>query len=337
MDGGEGRFFRLGEKLYGQSSKFAREVEHKYEQLYTYQEDVDCSASTYADKIGVAAVGSGHFARARVIRLEAASLNDLSAIGLSQVRKNVGITDRNSRIVGGFAKLVSWLSTGASLIPNAKIVRIDWRKHGVVVFLDDGMRIIGRSLAITVPVDILRTLLSAFVPQIPENSTQAINSLGMGPGAKVLIHVRRRQWPNFSAYATDGAIQVWWNHEHAKGHTLVGFTAGPGTQKLAKLSREEYIKQATEDIHVAGGSLRSSDVLNCEACLWNTPGNMAYSYIPVNAVGSRERLAAPIDGRIWFAGEAAVPAGYAGTVSGAVESATLAAHAIVAYSRKHAA
>jgi monoamine oxidase len=55
----------------------------------------------------------------------------------------------------------------------------------------------------------------------------------------------------------------------------------------------------------------------------------AYSYVLVGGEAAREALAAPVDGMIWFAGEATA-AGEGGTVAGALQTGMRAAREILA-------
>ncbi len=56
----------------------------------------------------------------------------------------------------------------------------------------------------------------------------------------------------------------------------------------------------------------------------------AYSYIPVNGLDFPKILAAPVDGTLFFAGEATVTDGQTGTVFGALETGLRAAHELLA-------
>ncbi len=327
MDGGEGRFFCIGERIYNQSSAFAKQVEHLYELLHTHR-GYDVSVDQFARKVGVSEDGAGFFARARVARLEGASLADLSASSLQSAITNAGNADRNARIKGGFIKLINWLSPNCTLLLGTKVTRIFWSEDRVCVQTADGSRLTCAKLVLTVPLDILQASLQMFKPLLPHRSSKAISSLRMGVAAKIVIHVKRVSWINFSAFATDGPVEVWWNYRHDHGNALVGFTAGPGTAKFEKCSMAELSDQAITDIRRIGGQLSRSDIINVESVVWNRLGRMAYSYVPVHALGCRSILAEPIGDRIYIAGEATVPAGLAGTIAGAVESADRVAAAI---------
>jgi len=244
--------------------------------------------------------------------------------------KVFGDTDRNARIIGGFRRLIDWLAAGSPVIYNASASAFVWNDDRVIVVCGDGTRVIAEMAVVTTPIDVLSNLVSSFNPALPPELSAAIRRLRMGPAAKVLVHVKRIEWPNFSAFASNGVIQVWWNHEHNNQHTLVGFSAGPGTKRVAAFTSREIVEQAIEDIAAIGGVLRGADIVDVERRVWNARGKMAYSYIPVGAVGSREILARSVFSKLWFAGEAAVPPGLAGTVSGAVESAINVSNEIVA-------
>ena len=330
MDGGDGRIFRNAQAVHRQDSQFARDVEQQYELLHSFKGTCDCSVEEHARQVGVRDAGPGYFARARVVRLEAASLCDLSAQGLYEAFRRAGNPDRNYRIVGGFSELTGRLSADAPCLVKAEIARIAWRTGRATVWLQDGSVLVARALVLTTPVDVLSRLTERCQPQLPDRTVKAIRALKMGPAAKVMVHVREGQgsWPNFSAYATDQAIQVWWNLKYDGGRALVGFSAGPQTWRVGNMTKRDIVAQAITDIQKIGGKLFTRDITRIEKLLWNHPGHMAYSYIPVGGYGAREDLSQSIDDTIWFAGEAAVVAGLAGTLSGAIESATTASRAI---------
>jgi len=329
MDGGDGRFYSEGGVVHTQDSQFARDVEQQYELLHSYQGSDDISVAAYAEQIGISYNGPGYFARARVIRMEAASLSDLSAKGLYQAFRNAGNPDRNYRIDGGFNALLNRLVEEATVVMNADVKRIVWRPGHVTVWIENGSVILARALVLTVPIDSLRNLSATCVPPLPVETNAALQALRMGPAAKVLVHVREGTWPNFSAYATDEPIQVWWNLKHSHGQVLVGFAAGPKTWRISRMTKREIKDQAIADIRRIGGELYSRDIISVEKPVWNKPGKMAYSYIPVGAYTARNSLSESINETIWIAGEAAVVAGLAGTISGAIESAIKVSQAIV--------
>jgi len=55
----------------------------------------------------------------------------------------------------------------------------------------------------------------------------------------------------------------------------------------------------------------------------------AYSYVPVGALGARERLAKPVEDTLYFAGEATELNGHSATVHGAIASGKRAARQIL--------
>ena len=60
----------------------------------------------------------------------------------------------------------------------------------------------------------------------------------------------------------------------------------------------------------------------------------AYSYIPVGGLDAPAELAAPVEGRLFFAGEATDTAGDPGTVHGALRSGERAARELAAHLRR---
>jgi len=59
----------------------------------------------------------------------------------------------------------------------------------------------------------------------------------------------------------------------------------------------------------------------------------AYSWVPAGGMDARDELARPVDGTLFFAGEATAKEGMNGTVDGAIESGRRAAREILAAAR----
>ena len=324
MDGARGRVFKHKGKVFWQDSAFANRVEEIYSKLHTYKGTEDISVYQYAKDIFVDQDEHFFFAAARIERLEAASVHELSAVALRQSLRNSGDSDENARIAGGFGRLLQWLTSDATIILGKKVMALKCGSENVIVACEDGARYLAKHVIVTIPIDLVGAMIRDGGICVPPAFSEGIKSLRMGAAVKILIHFKRSRWPRFSAYATDGAVQVWWNQSHkdSLGQTLVGFTAGPGTEEVKMLGKKDLISQAKLDIQALGAEFYEEDVIDVEVAFWDTFGHRAYSYVPHGALNGREKLIEFESQRLSFAGEAYSVPGPAGTIGGAIESAS---------------
>jgi monoamine oxidase len=127
-------------------------------------------------------------------------------------------------------------------------------------------------------------------------------------------------------------FNVWWTAYPIRAPVMVAWAGGPAAAALAGLSAEEVASKAIGSLAESLGVSRArvaSRVVATWTHDWRSDpyARGAYSYVRVGGVGSSRRLARPLDGTLFFAGEATEEE-HSGTVEGALASGLRAARQV---------
>jgi len=217
--------------------------------------------------------------------------------------------DRSFRVPEGYDLLPRYLAEGIAIRLNRPVRRVRWAPSAAVVDTgDEELR--ARAAIVTVPMAVLAARGLKIDPE-PETLTAAPAAIGIGQAVRVTF-----LFPDFSApegfHFGGGAFPVWWGN----GPLITAWAAGPKADALRGCSDDE-LKEA---------ALRSLRGVPKPSAAWSHNwredpwARMAYSYVRVNGKAAQKALSAPVKDTLYFAGEAAAPAGHIGTVHGAVAS-----------------
>ncbi len=236
------------------------------------------------------------------------------------------------------------------------VERIRWRPGSVAVEGKDRVgaphpELTARAAVVTVPLGVLQAPAGArgaiaFEPHLP-GFDALLARLGMGPAVRMTLRLERAPWgeppllprpagaagaPGF-LHTPGRAFNVYWTAEPPDAPLLVAWSGGgrsrgipaPGPEARALPARE--LAAATG---LAAGELEGAvvDVLWHD---WRVDpfSRGAYSYPVVGGEGAPEALARPVEGTVFFAGEATWSPSL-GTVEGALASGRRAAERVVA-------
>jgi monoamine oxidase len=102
---------------------------------------------------------------------------------------------------------------------------------------------------------------------------------------------------------------------------LTAWAGGPKAARLSGSSKDRLVTLALASVRKAFGKEVLTEIAASHAQDWQADpySRGGYSYVLVDGAGARERLAEPLDGTLFFAGEA-TDAKDAGTVAGALRS-----------------
>jgi len=183
-----------------------------------------------------------------------------------------------------------------------------------------------------------------FTPDLPEAKRDAIARLEMGHVFKMFLKIREPLWNKLSRFTpTDPkrdermiffhgpglAVPTWWTVPPSDSHWLVGWAGGPAASALSKLREtngetavfQRGIECLATLLQVPVSTIEVS-VEDKRAADWQadpfTRG--AYSYVPPNGLNLPKELGKPVDGVLFFAGEATDSVGVGGTVDAAYDS-----------------
>jgi len=275
----------------------------------------------------------------------AASLDSIGVLGLVRQQRAEHDIDGGQvfRIVDGYDAvpllLLRSLREPGVLRLNTVVERIEWRRGWVRIrarSLGTDLAVSARFCAITAPLGVLQSGAIQFDPD-PPAVRRAIHQLAMGDAVRVTLRFRRPFWEdrpelkNVSfLHAPDEEFPTWWTQAPVRVPVVTAWTGGPTAAKFALCGPEAVISTALDCMSRAFQTDRRA--LADELAAWryhdwrNDPFSRgAYSYVPAGALDAIEALTRPVDGSLFFAGEASDPDGHWGTVHGAMRSAERAA------------
>ncbi|HTQ34049.1 MAG TPA: NAD(P)/FAD-dependent oxidoreductase [Stellaceae bacterium] len=231
----------------------------------------------------------------------------------------------NWRLYRGYGTLLRSLAARLPVAFGASVSRIDHRGRDIAVETARG-RIIARRVIVTVPTNILAEEALVFDPTLPA-VLNAADGLPLGLANKLFFafngrmddldpdgdiflvgSTTRLQTMNYQARPFGRPIiQCFFGGAFAAGLEREGFAAMTAfaTDELAALRGNDIRKQLTP---LAASSWRADPF-----------ARGSYSYAKPGQADDRAALAAPVDGRIFFAGEATSP-NFFSTVHGAYET-----------------
>jgi monoamine oxidase len=257
---------------------------------------------------------------------------------------------RNFRVVEGYSALADRIAgrLGSSVTCNAPVTEIHRSAEGVRLKVAAGP---GReetelrtpTVIVTVSLAVLRSGVIGFDPPLPERMRSAIERVGFGDAYALQLRVRggtmRRHLGNFG---------VLWGGTHTSfrrpmvgtdgpGDFVTAFTVGREALRRARLSDDELVAATiAEWDSVVPRGVTLGAIEDYSVHRWTTDPWIrgAYSFLP-RGVGFDERreLARPLDGQLFWAGEATDLTGHSATVAGAITSGERAADELLASRR----
>jgi monoamine oxidase len=229
---------------------------------------------------------------------------------------------------------------------NSVVERVNWRRGSVEVHyrsaVDDHRATLRcRQLIITVPLGVLQAPVPCrgaiqFDPE-PTAILNAAKSLRFGQVYRITFRFRSAFWAEDEKLkcagfliSRDKRFFTWWTTHPVISPLLTAWMAGSAADRFPP----------SEHSHVAAEALASlARILNRKIPEpkasyfhdWHSDPFFrgAYSYAPVNTLAHREALATPVDGTLFFAGEATELKGHSATVHGAIASGARAAELLV--------
>jgi monoamine oxidase len=262
------------------------------------------------------------------------------------------------RPAGGYGPILETLRRGLGrrcrILLREAVSEVRWRRGLVRVATASGRRFQASRLVVTVPAGVLRAFPGErgairFDPPLPSTTVRAMTGIEMGRVRKLLLRFRQPFWEDANLirrragdgvralqflHAPGATFPTWWTPSPAAGWPLLTAWSGwEGTRALADLPREQLIATALRDLGellgLAPRRLRGLLVSSREHD-WNADpfSRGAYSYQAVGGSSAPDRLADPVAGTLFFAGEA-TERDESGTVPGAIASGRRAARRLL--------
>lgn len=235
----------------------------------------------------------------------------------------------------GFSVLVDFLAKDLTIRKGEIVRRVDWRGDKVIVTTKED-EYIADKVIVTLPLGVLKANQVEFLPNLPKPTSDAIKKLEMGTLNKCYLRFSEVFWPedvDWLGYipTVHGTWTEWVSFARVAGHpTLLGFNAGNRAREIEAWSDQQIVDDAMQTLRIMFGK-KIPEPIDYQITRWHSDPFSFGSY-SFNSVGSRpnlrRRLATPLSGKLFFAGEA-TDENYFGTVHGAYLSGLRAAKEVM--------
>ncbi|HVX12152.1 MAG TPA: NAD(P)/FAD-dependent oxidoreductase [Pirellulales bacterium] len=263
------------------------------------------------------------------------------------------ITDETSfRFSEGYGQVVEWLAAGLNPVTTqihlgTAARKISWRRNRVELQASpaDGQAsppLVAPRLVVALPLGILQLAPGSFgavefSPDLAEKRA-AWNRLRMGPVVKLVLRFREPFWERdrrelVFLHAPGQPIVTWWTTNPLPSAVLTGWSGGAQTKALEGMTESQILSVGLETLSKLFPMSRDElDRLLVDSHVFDWRADPfsrgAYAYVPVDALDAPDKLAAPVDDTLFFAGEA-TDSRRMGTVSGAIASGYRAAEEVL--------
>lgn len=206
---------------------------------------------------------------------------------------------------------------------NSPVSSVNYSGGKVVVTVEVGDSFEADRVLITPSLAVLKSDIISFTPALPSAKQQAIQSIGMDAGMKVLLKFSQNFWDETSLIGATNA-PVYWNTSYGKtGSDLVlsAFVMGQKAEQLSSLG-QGAIQALLTELDAIYNNQASAAFMDGLIQDWTQEPYVlgAYSYSSLGIGNQRSVLAQSIDNRVHFAGEATATNGHFQTVQSALES-----------------
>jgi monoamine oxidase len=338
---GEGRMWHVDEGTVREDDPFDNDWEEFIRLLDTLKEDMPIASFLDTRFKG----DTFSSLRETVIRFvqgfDAADATKASAFALRDEWASSGDAITGSQVEGGLSLLTDHLykqcvDQRVSFHFNSVVTGIAWRKGVVDITTSTGVKFSADTCLVTIPPAVLKSGAVAFDPA-PDRHLQAIQMIQTGGVVKFLFEFDEmfwdsstetvaRQFPDMHFIFSDAIVPTWWSQRPSRIPLLTGWLSGPITHRLTG-DHDELLQYAVQSLayifncteEEIRSRTRASAVRNW---LRNPFACGAYAYRTVDAEKALKILSDPIDGLVYFAGEAYYNGSEMGTVEAALASAS---------------
>ena len=242
-------------------------------------------------------------------------------------------TEVNWRAKRGYGALVAAYGAPCPVVFDTQVTLIDHSSQRIRIVTSRGT-LSARHVIVTVPTNLIANEALRFLPALPEK-IEAARGLPLGLADKVMLALD----DDGEALPADGHLRgstrkVGTGSYHLRPQgfaSIEGYFGGRFARELEDVGDGAFAAAAIEEIVALLGSDYRKKLRPLSESHWaHDPfATGSYSYALPGRAGDRAKLASPIDGRIFFAGEATSP-NFFSTCHGALESGIRAAAEVMA-------
>lgn len=257
-------------------------------------------------------------------------LDQVSAVDLASFDD----TPVNWRLPAGYGALIATLAQGLPIRLSAPVKRIDWRGKTIAVETARG-RVTAERVVVTLPTNVLAGGAVDFQPDLPAEKVAAAGDLPLGADLKLFLAIEGAPFGpprDHQLHSRFDRVACCHMHVHPFGRPVVtAYFGGDLARDLEAAGLDAMADFAEGELAFAHGDSVRGNFTPIAASGWMADpwAGGAYSYARPGAAGARALLAAPIEDRLFFAGEATSEGDFA-TAHGAYRSGLAAAEAALA-------
>ncbi|GGC69905.1 flavin monoamine oxidase family protein [Chelatococcus reniformis] len=241
-------------------------------------------------------------------------------------------TQANWRVREGYGTAVAAMGHGLALTLDCPVTTVDSRGPCIRLATPHG-DILARAVVVTVPTTVLATERLTFLPARPDKLAAA-HGLPLGVANKLMLRVKVPEHLPQDAHVFGSTTRVATGSYHLRPlgrPTVEGYYGGELAKELERGGIAAFTAFALDELAGLFGAEIRAKLEPIVATAWSRdPFSLgSYSHALPGHADDRQVLAADIDGRIYFAGEACSRHDYS-TAHGAYRTGVAAARAIIA-------
>ena len=253
------------------------------------------------------------------------------------------------RLLAGYDSVVAHLHGGLpadSVQLETPVTGIRWAPGSVEIERSNGPSITARAAVITVPASVLAGGDGpVFEPGLPEKDA-ALACIAGGAAMRLVLRFRSSWWEELPGaqrrgesvsfiHIPDAPLPTWWTPAPIRAPLLVGWAGGPRAARFAGWEDNAVIEAGLDTLAAAFALERTALrelLLDARTHDWAADpwARGAYSYPVAGGEGAQARLAEPVAGTLFFAGEATHTGGEHASVHGAIATGRRAAREVIA-------
>jgi monoamine oxidase len=237
--------------------------------------------------------------------------------------------DRSFRLPGGYdqvplALLRSISQQSAVVQLNSIVERVQWRRGAAQVHYRSAVdgrseRLRCRQVVITASLGVLQAGAIQFDPE-PTAVLDAARRLKLGHVYRITFRFETAFWESDAGFlfSKEKRFPTWWTTRPVVSPVLTAWMAGSAAEGF---QNSDPVPEALRSLaRILKGKVPRPEAAYFHNWQADPFFRGAYSYVPVDGLPARETLAQPVDGTLFFAGEATNHQGYGATVHGAIGS-----------------